>query len=159
MQKMLYVFKTGDYTVIPVFINFVVMTSSLIWGLFAVLLHNVPLLVPQIAIVGICMITTVIYYVFKFKASKKAKVVSTQEVQVQTESEMVKKLDDMMFEAVQVRKFSRAEPVRRLSKADLATIQEPVRKLSKADLAVIRKQSIANEAPNGSLVVQIETRT
>jgi len=128
MQKLPYVFKTGDYTVIPVFMNYVVILSSCIWGLYAVLLNNVPLLVPQIAIVAICSITQTVYYVFQYKASKAPKKAAAEPVPVDSES--AKKLG-----------------------VDVAESTNPTQMNN-----VVRKQSMVNDIGKGNLVIKIEGR-
>ncbi len=128
MQKIPYVFKTGDYTVIPVFMNFVVILSSCIWGFYAVLLKNVPLLVPQIVIVAICLVTQGIYYVFKWKADKLPKS-KTEPAAVPAESDSAKKLG-----------------------------AEPDASSAVGVIGAVRKQSMANEAAKGNLVIKIEGR-
>ena len=127
MQKLSYVFKTGDYAVLPLCMNTVVMLSSFIWGFYAILINNIPLLVPQIAIIAICLITMGVYYAFKLKGGK------------------VSKTEDKS-----------ASPSAADSGKKALGESEPSSAVGV--IGAVRKQSIANEAGKGNLVIEIEGR-
>ncbi len=133
MQKLPVVFKSGDYTIIPVAVNLIVMFSSVVWGGYAILLHNLPLLVPQVVIIALCLITMGVYCFFRYKGRKAAE--SKDETRDEKAADKTKDKQKSVPEAA--------------DHGDMGPVLV---------MGAVRKQSVANEASKGSLVIKIENR-
>eukprot|EP01022_Parablepharisma_sp_SALTPOND_P023275 TRINITY_DN487_c0_g1_i1.p3 TRINITY_DN487_c0_g1~~TRINITY_DN487_c0_g1_i1.p3 ORF type:complete len:116 (-),score=0.18 TRINITY_DN487_c0_g1_i1:61-408(-) len=73
LQKIVHVWKTGEYKLIPVFFNMVLIVCATCWVIYSIILNYVEVLVPQLVIIAICIMAVSLYYLLKCRSEAKDK--------------------------------------------------------------------------------------